>query len=258
MVGIATGGIVAHHFGYRIPCFVAGGFQVISFVLVLAGTKELRRPAEHDRQTAVEENGFPLAGLLRTTLPILVVMAAIVTLRRFDDAFIPLFIQELRAGRDDAALWTGWTGAMGALAGLTAGVVLGRMSDRISPRRMVVTVCLGSAVLLYSHSLLHGIGWLIAVRAVYTFGAGGLDTLIHIWLAKTTPEERRGIAFGWAGSARAVGMMLGPLAGGAVATGLGLRPLFIVGAMLYACMAATFLLWPTNLVPKKSGGTQPI
>ena len=56
---------------------------------------------------------------------------------------------------------------------------------------------------------------------------------MHVWLVRNIPEHLRGEAFGWAGSARAIGWMLAPLAAGAVATGLGLRWVFAAGGILF-------------------------
>lgn len=245
MLGISSGGLISHHFGYRIPCMIAGGFQFIAFLLVLVGTKDIPRP--EDKEADQTMTGFSYGRLFVASLPILVVMVILITLRRFDDVFVPLFIQELRGAKGDAVLWTGWMGATGALAGFLSGIILGRMADRLSPAIIALMSCLGAAIFLYTHSLLHSVGWLILIRALYTFGVGGLDTLMNIWLAKTAPEDRRGVVFGWSGSARALGMMFGPLAGGVVATELGLRPLFIIGAVLYIGM-----LLPLFLVMRKN------
>jgi MFS family permease len=65
------------------------------------------------------------------------------------------------------------------------------------------------------------------------FCAGGLEPVFQVWLAKVTSTERRGSAFGWAATARSVGWVGAPLVSGLIASGFGLRSIYLVGGLQY-------------------------
>ena len=56
---------------------------------------------------------------------------------------------------------------------------------------------------------------------------------MNIWLAKITPEDSRGLIFGWALTAKSLGWMVAPLVSGVIAWHWGLRAVFFVNAGFY-------------------------
>ena len=236
MMGLAGGGILSHAYGYRVPCFVAAACQGLAFVLVLVGTRDTKI------EPTIRAKGDPtLLAELRHALPLLALISIVIILKRLDEPYFPLFVQLLRFEEGDAALWTGWAGAAAGLAALIAGILCGHLADTVEVAVLVVAACIGAAFLLFLHPFLVGMGWLMAVRFGYGFVWGGLDTLVHVGLAKGTPENRRGITFGWAGSARSVGLMFGPIGGGLIVGAVGIRALFPIVAVLYLAMIPLML-----------------
>ena len=84
------------------------------------------------------------------------------------------------------------------------------------------------------------------------FFSGGLEPTINIWLAKITPERRRGFIFGWAASARSLGWMVAPLLSGLIAATLGLRYIYAVGAALFLLLIPLVSLVIHRLSPDSS------
>jgi MFS family permease len=76
-------------------------------------------------------------------------------------------------------------------------------------------------------------GTLLLGRFLMVFFTGGLDPVFQIWLAKSTPDKIRGIIFGWALSANGIGWAFGAACSGVVATCLGIRWIYGVGAFLF-------------------------
>ena len=69
------------------------------------------------------------------------------------------------------------------------------------------------------------------------FFLGGLDPVMKVMITRRVPQERRGALFGLMGSARAVGMGLGSISGGATAAAFGLRSVYVVSAALLVVVA---------------------
>jgi DHA1 family multidrug resistance protein-like MFS transporter len=241
MFGALLGGVGAHLFGYRIPFFLAGGLQVTAFLLVLSFIRD------SVPELAVSAP-FPVARVrgrlqqIRLLFPLLMLAAWIGLVRQFERAYLPLLIQEIHGSLDGVALWAGGINAVGGVAGILAGVWLGRMADQMSLPRLTWIISLGAALFSLILAGAGNFGVLIPAYFVALLCAEGLEPVMQVWLVRNTPERVRGEAFGWASSARAVGSVVAPLGGGVVAMFMGVRGVFAVGALLFLCLIPTVLL----------------
>jgi len=234
MAGAFIGGFVADLFGFRHAFVAGGGLLLTAGLLVLFGTTE-----SVDREGDVEDAPArlkPAADEMAAVMPILVLIVAMAFVRQFDSAFLPLLVQDIHGSLRGVSVWTGGLSAAGGIAGLLAGPLLGRLADRISPPRIGKLSALGAGLLMIPQGLAAGFGLLFAARFGTVFCAGGLDPVFQIWLAKITPTERRGLVFGWSGTARSIGWILAPLVSGVVAAELDIRSVFFVGAALYVAL----------------------
>ena len=240
MAGSFLGGVLAHYFGYRVPCFVAGALQLLCTVLIFFGTREhFVRPKI---KGFINPRRFRVrVAQLLVALPALGLIALMSGTRTFDMSFLPLLVQEINGGLEGASLWSGALNAVGGIAGLCVGLVLGKMADRLEPARVVRFSSFWAALLMAVHGLAQGFLILVPARFAMVFFSGSLEPTINIWLAKITPERRRGFVFGWAACARSIGWMAAPLLSGLIAATLGLRFIYAAGAGLF------LLLFP--LVP---------
>jgi MFS family permease len=114
-----------------------------------------------------------------------------------------------------------------------AGIVFGRLADLVSPPKIAKLSAILAGLFLIFHWLAKTFLFLSIARFGMTFCAGGLDPLFQIWLAKETPPEKRGTVFGWAATARSVGWFLAPIMSGLVASGFGIRSIYVVEALLF-------------------------
>src|SRR5215467_2924077 len=118
------------------------------------------------------------------------------------------------------------------LAITTLIVSVGRLSDIMGHRR----VLLAGILLFTAASLLCGVApalWmLIAARAVQGLGAAILMALTVAFVRETVPKARTGRAMGLLGTMSAIGTALGPSLGGIVIAGLGWRAIFFMNLPL--------------------------
>ena len=131
-----------------------------------------------------------------------------------------------------------------------AGPVMGNLGDRFG-RRPVLLAC--TAAFGCDYALMAAaptIGWLFVGRTVAGL-TGASYTAANAVLADVTPPEKRGAVFGLMGAAFGTGFILGPAAGGLLAT-LGTRAPFIAAAALAFVNAVWILVaLPETLPPER-------
>jgi MFS family permease len=244
MAGAFLGGLFADAFGYRAAFYGASGLLFLAGMFVVLGTKErFERPeaVPAGALSAAGQSWGPrvsrrvrlVAGNVKGALPVLVLISSIAFARLFDASFLPLLVQDIHGQIKGAATWTGSLAACAGLAGITAGLTIGRLADRLRPATIGKFCALGAGLLMIPQGVAHGFGLLFAARFGMIFFAGGLEPVFHSWLAKNTPQEKRGTVFGWATSARSLGWLMAPLGSGAVAATLGLRWIYFVGPLCF-------------------------
>lgn len=122
----------------------------------------------------------------------------------------------------------GWT-STGFLLAVTATIPFTTWAvDRFGGRRL----WLAGLAIFIAGSLGAGLAWnvgaLIAFRVAQGFGAGLLDPLVLILLARAAGPRRAGRVMGLMGVVLSLGPVLGPIAGGAVLSGLSWRWMFLL------------------------------
>ena len=252
MAGSALGGVFADAFGYRGAFFVASGLVLLAAVLVVFGTQEhfVRPPSRAERVRQGRATGL---ASLRPVLTVLLLIAFVSFVRRFDTAFVPLLVQEIHGGVQGAARWTGALFALGCLAGFAAGMVFGRLADRVNPVWLGVWAALCGGAFMLPQAFMHSFPPLFVARFGMAFFAAGLEPIFLAHLSRRTPEDEQGFVFGWAATARALGWAGSPLLAGLAAYGLGVRGIFFIGAVLFVILAGVIFRFEQGRPPAYKG-----
>ncbi len=239
MFGAFLGGIFADLFGYRRAFLVSGIFLLAAGLLVVFGVREnFQKPAvapDYNWRREFRQ----AAARLQPVLPILALLVGIGIVVQFDQAWLPLLVQEIHGKRPGIAFMAGSLAAVGGIAGFMAGPIMGRLADRFDVPRIAKIAAVGSGLAMIGMALSIGFRPLLAFRFMATFFAGGLEPVFWVWLARSTSQQHRGFIFGWAATARSSGWMLAPLLSGILVGASGqIRWVFWTAAALY------FLLIP--------------
>ncbi|MFB4270174.1 DHA2 family efflux MFS transporter permease subunit [Nonomuraea sp. GTA35] len=134
----------------------------------------------------------------------------------------------LAAAFDTSLSTIGWA-STGFLLAVTATIPFTTWAvDRYGGKRLWVA----GLVLFLAGSLAAGLAWnvgsLIAFRVVQGVGAGLLDPLVLILLARAAGPRRAGRVMGLMGVVLSLGPVLGPIAGGAILGALTWRAMFLI------------------------------
>lgn len=124
-------------------------------------------------------------------------------------------------------------------------LVGGRLGDRFGPKNVYLAGLAIFAVSSLWSGLSESIGLLVGGRVAQGIGAALLTPQTFSVVTRTFPAERRGVAMSLWGATAAIGLFVGPLAGGVLVDGLGWRWIFLINVPV----AAVGLVLALRLIP---------
>jgi MFS transporter, DHA1 family, tetracycline resistance protein len=144
------------------------------------------------------------------------------------------------------AFWVGILEAAYAACAFVAAPLLGALSDRIGRRPVLIVSLIGSAV----GWVLFGLGgalWILLIARVIDGLTAGDMSVAFAYLADITAPEDRARRFGLAGAVGGVGFLVGPAAGGLLASVSLAAPLFAAAAVTLLTAILTAIALPESL-----------
>jgi DHA1 family multidrug resistance protein-like MFS transporter len=253
LVGPVIGGVLADATGsYRIPFYCTSAVTFAAVFLVWRGVHEqfIRPDGAHRRRSGIR--GLALMISAAGVLPLFFVLFMAQFSTRAVQPVVTLFVQEIVGQRPDLATLGGLAFSVTGLAGMVAVPLLGKHSDEIGYRR-VLLICLAGATLT---SLPQAFAYNYWVFAAERFGVGlfigGILPAANALVGRMVSRSDRGTIYGLTASATFLGNSMGPLTGGAIAASFGLRWVFLITAALLLAN----LVWVYFTVPelKERGG----
>ena len=252
-IGPLIGGVLADSLGYRAAFFVTGTLLFLAGIIVWRFVEEDFKPPEptEDKREGGIWYGLRLVARNRGLLSLYSVRMLVRLAIRTLGPVLPLFIQSLVPATTRVASLTGLVSGVGAATSAVGAVTLGRASDRLGYRR-VLLVCGSIAALLYLPQFFVTAPWqLLVLQGAVGLVLSGVLASISALLANLAPEGHQGAVYGVDSSVVAMANAIGPMLGATVAATLGLRAPFLLAAAVLGL--AVVLAW--TLVPRS--GQQP-
>jgi len=240
LIGPVIGGVLADLTGsYRTPFFLCGGLTMAGLVLVWAIVHEDFTPAPPSaKKQSMWSSMRMLTGSSGLVALFLVLLMAQFSTRTVAPV-VTLFVQELIGSPPQLATLAGAAFSITGLADLISSPFLGKRSDVIGYRR-VLLICLTGATLTSAPQIFADSYWsFLAWRFAIGLFIGGILPTANALIGRSVPRAQRGTIYGMTASATFLGNSLGPLCGGGIAAWLGIRWVFAVTTLLLAAN----LLW---------------
>jgi DHA1 family multidrug resistance protein-like MFS transporter len=238
-VGPLLGGLVADTLGYRAAFWVTATLLFVAGLGVFFLVEERFEPSRQKKDSPAGGFRQGLALVLRSQA-LLIMFGTRIVMNfglRIMGPMLPLFVQSLMSAGGRVASVTGLITGARAATGALGAVALGRVGDRIGHRRVLVACALGAAVLYAPQFLVVTPTQLLILQATAGVATGGIMASVSATLARLAPEGRQGVVYGLDSSANSVARATAPLAGAAIAAGLGLRYIFVCAAGVFALAA---------------------
>lgn len=230
-IGPVAGGVTAQLLGYRSTFIGAGILLGMAAVVVYFFAHE---PAQRTKAEAAAEERPSIISVLVIPAFAAALLLMLVSQMALTSLFpvIPLFVQDLLHSTRDVAADTGWVMALSGLAAAGGAYLAGRWQRRLGLKPLLIGAVTLSALLLLPQAFVGSYTAFLLIRAPTAFAFGAISSTVGIWAATSSPREARGTAFGLLGSASNMGFGVGPLLGGAIAASAGIRPLFVLSALV--------------------------
>lgn len=232
-VGPLLGGVLADQIGYRATFLLAGSLLFIAAILVFFLVEERFEPSTV-RASRQEASGDAWRLLLAPAL--LGIVISLFALRAASMALqpiIPLLIEQLAQDTQAINSLAGLAMGVSGLTSAVASVVLGRASDRVGQRPLLLVSGALAAASFLPLALTNAVWQVVLLQALFGIASGGMLPTANALVARLTPEERRGTVYGFTTTASSLGAFIGPLAGTMLAAALGLHaPFLVIGLAL--------------------------
>jgi DHA1 family multidrug resistance protein-like MFS transporter len=161
-------------------------------------------------------------------------------------------VQDMLGPQPNLATLSGIAFSVTGIADLIASPFLGKRSDVIGYRRVLLISLLGATLTTLPQAFV-GSYWVFVVER---FGVGlfvgGILPTANALVGRLVSRADRGTVYGMTASATFLGNSLGPLTGGAVAASIGLRWVFLVTAFMFLVN----LVWVYMKVPEYKETTE--
>ena len=252
--GPLLGGLVADHFGYRTAFVVTGALLFLAGVTVAIFVHEEFEPPHREAGSRKGDFWLGVRAVFRSR-ELLVVLGIELMLRlgtRIMGPVLPLFVQTLVPGEARVASLVGLITGLGAATSAVGAVLLGRASDRLGYRTVLLICALGAVVVYMPQFFVTTPVQLLILQAAAGAAMGGGLAAIGAMLANLSPEGRQGAVYGLDWSAISAANGLGPMTGAAVAVGLGLRVPFLFAAGIYGLAALIVMAAVSNRQPEQA------
>ncbi|WP_339169441.1 MFS transporter [Paenibacillus sp. FSL R5-0341] len=233
ILGPLIGGLLADAVGFRPIFYITGGLIFVASMLAMFLVRE-----KFDRQEAAKLPAQSvLSGLKELNKsPQLPALFAVTFLLQFamisPMSLLPLYVQKLHASDVNVAFWAGLVGAVTGLSNMAMSPILGKLSDRIGPHKVLTFSLIGTGLMLIPQAFVQTVWQLIMVRFMMGVFMGGLLPSVNALIRSYTSDSMISRAFSFNTSTLALGNMLGAIIGGFMAGFIGIEGLFIVSGGL--------------------------
>ncbi len=247
LIGPLLGGFVADVTGsYRAPFVVTAFICGLCGVLALVLVKERFTPPTGGARKASLLQSFAILSRSPGLLPLFVVLLLAQFGVQAVQPVVTLYVKELLGPVPALATLGGFAFSVTGIADLIASPFLGRRSDVLGYRRVLLIALAGAALASVPQAFVPNYWSFVATRFALGLFVGGILPTANALVGRLAPPGDRGTVYGVTASAMFLGQSLGPLSGGAIAATLGLRWVFLITAILLTAN----LIWVWYKVPE--------
>ncbi|MCL6444018.1 MAG: MFS transporter [Alicyclobacillus sp.] len=252
LVGPLLGGVAADYFhNYKMVFYLTTIFAFTAFVITFLCIREpLDKQAPMKKKPSFISQ-FKSIQQLKTVQSMFVVLFLTQFTVMSVQPVLSLFMKQLAGNVGYLNTVAGFAFAVTGLADLIASPFLGKRSDKIG-YRLVLIICMTGAGLFYLPQALSPNIWVfVASRFGLGMFIGGILPTANALIGRITPSHQRGQIYGFTSSATFLGSFAGPLLGGVGSAVLGIRAMLGIAGALYICNML-WVLWKVK-EPKLMG-----
>lgn len=231
LLGPIFGGYLADLWGFRNAFFAMGFLLSLAF---LATWLFVQDAAQQATKEVPKMRHFWKRIPHQHVLLALCFSSLIVSLANMSiQPIITLYVRQLNPEVTHLSLFSGTVVAASGLATILASSRLGKLSDRIGAKKVLVVSLVSAGLLFIPQAFVQETWQLILLRFLLGIATAGMLPSINSLIHENTPVEMTGQIFGYNQSARSIGILVGSVIGGQIAALFDIHYVFLItGALL--------------------------
>ncbi len=251
-LGPLIGGILADAFGYSVAFYFTSALLFLGGLLVLIWIKEPEQ-ANLKKQRSKSMRAEWRHILTAPGVAIVFFFRFISWLsRNILIPYLPLFIATFLIDQTRLNTLTGLTIALASAAGTISAIWLGRLSDQIGHKTILINCVIVAAIAYIPQFFVQNIWQLILLQIITGAAAGGIMPVLSALLNHYTEPGEEGAAFGLDTSVTSLSRAVAPMLGAFIVFLGGFRLIFLVSAGLLF-LTAILAAWKLpKLEPSKA------
>ena len=240
LVGPLLGGWISQLAGIRENFFIMGACALARFLILFVFVREdFTRPEKRERQSWKERYAFPVSRpLILLFLTTFAVQFALMSIA----PVITVYVKHLVPESEHVALLAGGIFAATGLASILAATSAGRCVDRQGACRVLPVFLICAGLICIPHVFVRNPWELGVLRFLLGLASVGILPAINSLLKRHTPPEYFSRVFSANFSHQSLGIFVGSLLGGHVASWFGVEYVFYLSALMLLLNACVFLL----------------
>ncbi|MCS7462944.1 MFS transporter [Paenibacillus doosanensis] len=232
IMGPLLGGIVSHWVGPRQTFFLAGIMVLIAFLIALLWIKEPSFNRSEGKRSSVTKD-LKEAASNRMLMSALFIVFITSTSIMILEPLLTIYVLKLGSSQNSASLHAGIIFSAVGVATLIAAPRWGRIGTKVGYEKVLFIGLIGGGIGNLLQILFHNLVGFGSLRFVYGLFFAAVFPALNAFIAKHTDPGFRSRAFSLNQSANQMGLLLGPLIGGFLATQLSIPIVFAInGCML--------------------------
>ncbi|MFE5323773.1 MFS transporter [Paenibacillus sp. NPDC056579] len=251
ILGPLLGGVVSHLVGPRDTFLLAGIMVLIAFVIALAWVKE---PSfvKTDKKRSSVLNDLKEAASNRTLMSALFIVFITSTSIMLLEPLLTIYVLKLGASQSDASLHAGIIFSAVGISTLIAAPRWGKMGGKLGYEKVLFIGLIGGGIGNLLQILFHDLVGFGTLRFVYGLFFAAVFPALNAFIATHTEPGFRSRAFSLNQSANQMGLLLGPLIGGFLATQLSIPVVFVINGCMLLLVAVMLKLPKFSFQPSAS------
>jgi DHA1 family multidrug resistance protein-like MFS transporter len=226
VMGPLFGGVMADLFGYRELFFIVTAICIIGGFIVISLVEDVRpedRPTKN--YSLIDNYKFVLKSPYLRIVGVTIFLSQMAVL--LIEPIFALFIETFTRNTRYLATLAGAIFSIVGIFMVISAPWWGRLNDRKGMTKRNLLIALSTtSVMYFLHTIVTSLVGLSFLRAVLGFARGGILPALYSLTSVHTPPQRRGGIMGIATSFTVLGNMIGPLAGGYIASEIGIVSCF--------------------------------
>ncbi|KUO95958.1 MFS transporter [Ferroacidibacillus organovorans] len=222
LLGPLVGGFLSETLGFKGVFYLTGALLILASLIVFVFVHEPKR-TERPKSQSNRTRLHALRPLLPVFIASITIQAGMMTI----EPIVTLYAKTIYTG-PHLAVMAGLVVATSGFANLIGAPTLGRLSDRIGQRRVLIIALIMAMITYIPQAIATNMTVLLIGRALLGLFIGGMIPSLNVLVKKKAPANLQAVAFGINSSSVFLGNLIGPLLGSNVAALYSIRSVFYV------------------------------